>query len=288
MRVPVKVLCVFMLLLHKSFQQEVFNDEATLNLPANYKIGWMKTLDDSKLISHITIPGTHDTMALHGGPAAECQSWSLEDQLKAGIRYLDLRVNGNDLKLVHGVISQHTTFSDAIDTIKSFLSQHKTEAVLVRVKHQSNGPFPANVLNELKNDPDCWVSDKIPRIREVRGKIVFVQKNNFKLGIVLLETDEKDDYKVSHVKIKEAEITDHLNEALKDCKADIAVLSYSSGTGWPLLRLENTPKRVAKEINPWLYNHLQDLSEQNPKVCFGILAMDFPGFDLIQLLISFD
>lgn len=82
----------------------------------------MKTLDDNKFISDIAIPGTHDSLALHGGPAAKCQAWSLVDQLKAGIRYFDLRVSGDDLKVVHGPISQHTTFSDAFNTIKEFLS----------------------------------------------------------------------------------------------------------------------------------------------------------------------
>ncbi|XDV40860.1 hypothetical protein PO909_009859, partial [Leuciscus waleckii] len=89
-----KILCILMLLLHKSCQQEVFNDGKTLNAPANYKIGWMETLDNETLISTLTIPGSHDAMALYGGPLAKCQAWSLEDQLKAGIRYFDLRVSG--------------------------------------------------------------------------------------------------------------------------------------------------------------------------------------------------
>lgn len=55
----------------------MFNDKQTLNLPENYAIDWMKTLDDNKFISDIAIPGTHESLALHGGPAAECQAWSL-------------------------------------------------------------------------------------------------------------------------------------------------------------------------------------------------------------------
>ncbi|NP_001099170.1 uncharacterized protein LOC100126020 precursor [Danio rerio] len=282
MGVPVKIL--FLLLLHNSVQG-VFTDEATLDLPKNYVIGWMETLNDDKLISEVTVPGTHDTMALHAGAVAECPPWLLENQLNAGIRYLELRVKGRNLKLVHGVFSQHTTFSDVVDTIKSFLSHYKTEVVLVQVKHESKGPFPDDIANELKNDSDCWVSDKIPLIKGVRGKIVFVQKNSFKLGIPLLETDEKDDNKVGDVRVTEAKDTEHLNEDLKDCKADIVVLNYSSGPGWPLLRLDKAPRSLSKEENFWLYT---SLSPPNSNPCFGIIAMDCPSFDLIQRIIGFN
>ncbi|KAL1258706.1 hypothetical protein QQF64_009283 [Cirrhinus molitorella] len=84
----------------------------------------MESLDDEKLMSDITIPGTH------GGPSVECQSWSLEDQLKAGIRYFDLTVSGDKLKVVYGLFSQHTTFFEVFNIIKDFLSKFQTETVL--------------------------------------------------------------------------------------------------------------------------------------------------------------
>ncbi|XP_077077790.1 1-phosphatidylinositol phosphodiesterase-like [Siphateles boraxobius] len=284
MGVPGKILCILMLLLHKSSQLELFNDKETLNLPLNYVIGWMGTLDDEKLVTELTIPGTHDSLALHGGPAAECQAWSLENQLKAGIRYFDLRVSGDDLKVVHGPISQHTTFYEVLNGINNFLSIYPTETVLVRVKHSN--VFPDHVISELEQNTNSWVNVKtIPKIKEVRGKIVFIQKKSFHLGLPLHETDEKGDYKVGRTDEKKKKIIEHLNEALEACKHKTAVLIYSSGTGWPLGNLVKTPKYVAKKINPWLYNYLL---QQNIKGCFGIIAMDFPGFDLIQKVINFN
>uniref|UniRef100_A0A8C0Y7N0 Phosphatidylinositol-specific phospholipase C X domain-containing protein n=1 Tax=Cyprinus carpio carpio TaxID=630221 RepID=A0A8C0Y7N0_CYPCA len=226
----IKYINLQMYLLHKSSQQQVFNDEQTLNLPENYAIDWMKTLDDNKFISDIAIPGTHDSLALHGGPAAKCQAWSLVNQLKAGICYFDLRVSGDDLKVVHGPISQHTTFSD----------------------------------------------------------VVFVQKNSFHLGVPLHETDQHGDYKVGNVEKKKDKITDHLKEAIEACKTNHVVLNYSSGTGFPYLRVDKSPKSLAKEINLWLYNHLKDTYEKKIESCFGVIAMDFPGFDLIQMVINFN
>ncbi|XP_059364806.1 1-phosphatidylinositol phosphodiesterase-like [Carassius carassius] len=286
MRVPGKILCILMLLLHKSSQQQVFNDAETLYLPNNYDIGWMRTLDDNKLISDITIPGTHDSLALHGGPAAECQAWLLEDQLNAGIRYFDLRVSGDELKVVHGPISQHTTFFEAFNTIKEFLSRFQTETVLVRLKHSSK--FPDQVISQLENDSKSWVRNDIPRIGDVRGNVVFVQKNSFHLGISLHETDKPGDYKVGNVGKKKDKIISHLNEAVETCRTGYVVLNYSSGTGFPFLRVDNSPKHLAKEINPWLYNNLKGAYEEKKKFCFGVIAMDFPGFDLIQMVINFN
>ncbi|XP_051720774.1 1-phosphatidylinositol phosphodiesterase-like [Ctenopharyngodon idella] len=279
-----------MLLLHSSQQKQVFNDEDTLNLPANYAVGWMKTLDDEKLISTMTIPGTHDSMALHGGPLAKCQAWSPENQLKAGIRYFDLRVSGLGLIIMHGPICQFITLSSVLKKIRAFLDDFSKEIVLVRVKpvFPMKGKVPKLVENMIKNATDIWVKPSVPRIGEVRGKIVFVQKDSFKLGIILSETDQKGDYIVTDVKVKEEKIKKHLEEAAEQCSKGTGLsLSYSSGTSLPK-SIKFLPNALAKEINPWLYDHLKEEFKKKPKPCFGIIAMDFPGFDLIQMVIKFN
>ncbi|XDV40859.1 hypothetical protein PO909_009858 [Leuciscus waleckii] len=159
-------------------------------------------------------------------------------------------------------MSQHTTFNNVLNEINNFLSIYQTETVLVRVKH--NDEIPNQVISQLKQNTKNWVDKKIPRMKEVRGKIVFIQKNTFRLGLPLHETD------------------------VKACKVNTAVLNYSSGTGWPVGQPLKTPKNVAKKINPWLYNNLEGAFKQNFNGCFGIIAMDFPGFDLIQMVINFN
>ncbi|ROL41446.1 hypothetical protein DPX16_6844 [Anabarilius grahami] len=251
----------------------------------------MKTLDDEKLISTLTIPGTHESLALHGGLLAECQSWSLENQLKAGIRYFDLRVSGKNLKIKHGPIDQKTTFPDALETIQKFVSKYKTETVLVRVKpvDPELSKVPSLVENKIRNAKDIWVKPSVPKIGEVRGKIVFVQKNTFKLGIILSETDKKGDYIVTNVNVKEEKIKKHLEEAADQCRTGSLSLSYSSGTSLgTFISFNFLPKKLAKQINPWLYDHLEKELKKKPKPCFGIIAMDFPGFDLIQQVIKFN
>ncbi|MCJ8745459.1 hypothetical protein PDJAM_G00130290 [Pangasius djambal] len=292
-----KILCVSLLILLLPAKMEshspAFNDKEQLVLPESYNIGWMMELDGGTLLSDITIPGTHDTMALYGGPAAECQAWNLEDQLKAGIRYLDLRVYAfeNTLYLMHGIVYEHSTFTKALETLKAFLSEFPSETVLVRVKPDLFDKSEVQELVEklIEGDSIVWVKSTIPRLDEVRGKIVFVQEDSFMLGVPLLETDTKGDYKVVHVNDKEKEIVQHLNLAMNECGGNSIILTYSSGTGIGTFEgMFLTPKRVAEKIDPWLYDYLQMMLAEGFTPCIGIIAMDFPSFDLIQTVIKFN
>jgi len=252
----------------------------------------METLDDNKLISILTIPGTHDALALHGTALAECQAWSLENQLKAGIRYFDLRVSGYKLNIMHGLIPQSTSLPEVLNTVKTFLNQFRTEVVLLRVKpiFPMKRKVQSLVQNLIQNDKDIWVKESVPKIGEVRGKIVFVQKRIFKLGIKLFETDEKGDYKVTNIKDKKKKIVKNLEKATDQCKTGSALsMSYSSGTSLGTYKgFCFLPNNVAEAINPWLYGHLKTESEKKPKPCFGIIAMDFPDFDLVEMVIKFN
>ncbi|XP_030639039.1 uncharacterized protein LOC115819677 [Chanos chanos] len=270
---------------------QTFNDKDTLNLPESYQNDWMSLLDDNKFISDITIPGTHDTMALHGGPAAECQAWKLEDQLKAGIRYLDLRVFAfeGELYTMHGVMYEHSTLNRVLDTVTQFLSEFRSETVLVRIKPDlfNKDEVQEMVEQVIKGYDNVWVDSAIPTVGQVRGMIVFVQKSSFQLGIPEKETDTKGDYEVIHISHKEEETAQHLKQAVTECGRDFVVLTYSSGTGIGTFEgMFLTPKKVAEKMDPWLYDYLKNLSAGESGQCFGIIAMDFPGLDLIQMVIS--
>ncbi|XP_045900068.1 1-phosphatidylinositol phosphodiesterase-like [Micropterus dolomieu] len=264
-----------------------FNDNGNLILPGSYNIPWMSGIEDFRALSLLTIPGTHDSMALYGGPELECQSLSLKDQLRAGIRFLDLKVFGlgNTLYVMHGVMYQHSTLKDVIDTVQAFLSEFKTEAVLIRVQPES---FEKTTVNEMVqsligNDQRFWVSSAMPTMGQIRGKIVFLQMNTFTLGIPLIDTNGKGNTKVTNVNDKDNKIIKQLNQATLACGGDNAVVTYTSGTGfgtfWGMFL---TPKRVAEKVNPWLNQYLRQFYPNQPRPCFGIIAMNFPGIDLIQ------
>ena len=68
-------------------------------LPNRQLPTWMAALPNKMKISRLSIPGTHDSgthFSIPGKMQAEfsskCQSWSIYNQLMAGIRFLDMRV----------------------------------------------------------------------------------------------------------------------------------------------------------------------------------------------------
>ncbi|XP_047454949.1 1-phosphatidylinositol phosphodiesterase-like [Mugil cephalus] len=268
-----------------------FNDNDDVVMPASYNIPWMADVQDFRTLSLVTIPGTHDTMALYGGPELECQSMTLMNQLRAGIRFLDLKVFGlgNTLYVMHGVIYQHSTLKDVVDTVRAFLAEFKSEAVLIRVQPES---FEKSTVNEMVQsliggDQNVWVNSGMPNMGQVRGKIVFVQRSTFTLGIPFIDTNLSGNNEVSNIQNKDNSIIKQLNRATEACGGDNAVVTFTSGTGfgtfWGMFL---TPKRVAERVNPWLNQYLRQFFPNQPRPCFGVIAMDFPGFDLIQTVIS--
>uniref|UniRef100_A0A8C9YQU9 Phosphatidylinositol-specific phospholipase C X domain-containing protein n=1 Tax=Sander lucioperca TaxID=283035 RepID=A0A8C9YQU9_SANLU len=243
-----------------------FNDNGNLILPGSYNISWMAGIENFRTLSLITFPGAHDSMALYGGPEAECQALFLKDQLRAGIRFLDLKVFGlgDTLYVMHGVMYQHSTLKDVLATVRAFLTEFQTEAVLIRIQPES---FEKNTVNQMVQ--------------------TFLQKSTFTLGIPLIDTDGKGQTEVSNVKDKDNRIIKQLNQATEACGGDNAVLTYTSGTGFSTFwGMFLTPKRVAEKVNPWLNQYLRQFYPNQPRPCFGIIAMDFPGIDLIQTVIN--
>ncbi|KAG7251521.1 hypothetical protein CRUP_032686 [Coryphaenoides rupestris] len=132
-----------------------------------------------------------------------------------------------------------------------------------------------------------WVSSGMPTMREVRGKVVVVQKNSFTLGVPLQVEGGGGDGHVSDIQEKDKSLAKILEKAVVLCGGDNIILSHSSGSGigtfWGMFL---TPKRVAERVNPWLNHFLGQYIPDNPRPCFVVIAMDFPGFNLIQTIIN--
>ncbi|OOV58817.1 phosphatidylinositol-specific phospholipase C domain-containing protein, partial [Clostridium botulinum] len=117
---------------------------------------WMAKLNDNTPLSSLSIPGTHDTMSLGwGGVIAQTQSKSLKNQLLSGIRYLDIRLGAypNDPDLLysyHGFIYLHSTFTNILEIVTSFLKSNPSETILMRIK-QEHTTKPDNVFLSLLN-----------------------------------------------------------------------------------------------------------------------------------------
>ena len=59
---------------------------------------WISRLNPNTPVSMLSIPGTHDSATYNPNSmrqfalSSQCQTWTIGQQLRAGIRYLDLRV----------------------------------------------------------------------------------------------------------------------------------------------------------------------------------------------------
>lgn len=165
---------------------------------------WMASIPDDQPLSELTMPGTHNSMALYGGVYAECQTWSLPLQLLAGIRFLDIHVRyvkGN-LTIHHGVSYQQAHFGHVLEAVADFLHKYPTETVLMRVKEEfseTNNIYGA-VVDYIHRHAQwnlLWHSRLVPTMAEARGKLIILQDfAGPDLGMRYGSLDIADDWKV--------------------------------------------------------------------------------------------
>ncbi|XP_054462549.1 1-phosphatidylinositol phosphodiesterase-like [Anoplopoma fimbria] len=104
-----------------------FNDNSILDRKF-YNLNWMKDIPENTPVSAIAIPGTHESLSLHGGPLVKCQIWTLEDQLNVGIRYFDVHAgiwlpNQKHIYVQdrHWMFWQHIRLDEVLPIILDFL-----------------------------------------------------------------------------------------------------------------------------------------------------------------------
>ena len=79
---------------------------------------WMREVDGSKLVSELTIPGSHDSATgestvINTTHLLKTQSLTISEQLEQGVRFLDIRAKlfCNDYILVHGKLLLELIFT---------------------------------------------------------------------------------------------------------------------------------------------------------------------------------
>lgn len=173
---------------------------------------WMRHIDGNEYISNINLPGTHNSGARFVTnlfkPFARCQFSSVGDQLRNGIRYLDLRLAhrpsfSEPFHICHGVANCYATepgfrsdrdsylyLSHILDSVYSFLKDNPSETVMVCIQEQqtssSRSPDFENALfdeyiakagnNPSTGRPYWYTQNSVPRLDEVRGKVVLLRR----------------------------------------------------------------------------------------------------------------
>ena len=109
---------------------------------------WMAGLSDATSLAALSIPGTHETMSIHGGALTQTQedfgdsAGTLAAQLTAGIRMIDIRARvntGDTFTIHHGATYQNANFDDVLDKLAAFLGAHPGETVVMRLKQECTG-----------------------------------------------------------------------------------------------------------------------------------------------------
>lgn len=162
-------------------------------------LSWMTTIPDTMLLSHLTLPGTHETCSReYGGNMTICQTRSLREQLDAGVRFLDIRCRHyqNSFPIHHGRVFLHLQFApDVRDVCLDFLAAHPSECLVMSIKEEydpegNTQTFEQTFLSYLDGNRDRWhLADTVPALGDVRGKIVLFRRFEAKttpLGIQAL------------------------------------------------------------------------------------------------------
>ena len=259
-------------------------------------IEWMNYIRDSIDIRELSIPGTHDSCASDMlNPSIilwfvndlyKCQSWSIEEQLFAGIRYFDLRPAGNGI-IYHGFGKTRYSMKSVFKIFHNFLNEHQSEGLIVRIqfsfkKYGDNleKSKEKEIFQVLENYNDILYTDNdFPTVRKLRKKILVILD---KLEYRSLLTWENKDL----IKIQDYYSLYGIKKLTLDKKSKLVkkymynndqsklIINHCSGVGRGIL---STIGYVAYTVNKIPYKEIGFR---------GILIFDFPGEDLINHVIN--
>ena len=267
----------------------------------------MGSLDGRKSLSRLSIPGTHNSGALHEPfcGTSKCQDLTISVQLAIGVRYLDIRCRhiDNAFAIYHGPISQHLTFAGVVTTCIDFLADNPTECVVMSVNEESvpsrnTRTFDETFASYVAEHPERWELGTItPTLDEAKGKIVLLRRfpaDSYARGIdasrwpvnatFTIDSRAKlsvqDQYIVPDNLAKLATIRSLYDEATS-ANDEILYLNYTSGYRRGLLGFPNI-RLVSDFINP----AVSQVFNESAHGRFGVTVMDFADKATCALIIA--
>ncbi|WP_278009915.1 phosphatidylinositol-specific phospholipase C domain-containing protein [Flavobacterium gyeonganense] len=148
---------------------------------SDFSKNWMSYLDGNKKLTELTIPGTHDTCTYYVGGLYQCQTMNFETQFKSGVRFWDIRLKVKKGKIYayHGDKYLDITFDNILTTSSILLQQFPSECIVMSISHeqnQDNVELYEKLWPIIENLNYWYKEDRIPKISEVRGKIVLIRR----------------------------------------------------------------------------------------------------------------
>jgi len=260
---------------------------------------WMGAVSGKKRVSELSIPGTHDSGALHEPfpGSTKCQTLGIAQQLAIGVRFLDIRCRSvhNAFAIYHGPVDQQLTFDSVLADCLGFLKAHGTETIIMSVKKEGEDDQSTKSFEELfdayaaQAPEKWWLKATIPTLEEARGKIILLQRfqaAKLPKGIGAAPEDWKDNqgfhirgaaeiqvqdkYKLAEQQDKWPEVLAMLQTAASG-KPDTLYLNFTSGyRPRPILGIPDI-REISNVVNPAVSHYF----EQTGPGRYGIIIMDF-------------
>lgn len=265
---------------------------------------WMSAVNDTVRVCKMSIPGTHDALTGCGFTDEKfvddytTQVATLDEQLEGGLRYFDVRLILNEstdkiiLQASHRTATINLTFTDVLDKMKSFLTNHPSEFVIVKIQYDG-GEMTENTmikwsetLKSVINDEaykSCFADFRPDlRICDVRGRILLLSRTSYGepvCGALTNWTDEGGDEHVHFDSLAERTLvlapTPNAAVAFQGgdhpLSAKLYVQDYYNTIGSRInekLRaveaMYHTSLNVSSDENVWIINHLSGFS--SPKM----------------------
>ncbi len=137
----------------------------------------MTALSDDLYLYELSIPGTHDsgTGEFVSAGMSKCQNYNIMQQLNDGIRYFDIRVD-EEMDIRHGITDCDIDFKDVWNDFTLFLKEHPGETIIMQLNSHTDDDEIAESLAEYFKPENIWTGNSIPRLGEVRGKVVLFRR----------------------------------------------------------------------------------------------------------------
>ena len=260
-------------------------------------IDWMKNLKDNIDIRELAIPGTHDSCTskfvnskLYINIGYRCQSWTIEEQLIAGIRYFDLRPAGSGV-IYHVIGKTNYSINSIFEIFNNFLNEHPSEGLIVRIQFQNktygdnyeiieeNSP-KKEIYKALEDYKDIiYWDNSVPNVGKLRKKIFAILEYVEYKNLLIWDNNDlmelQDYFRLKGVKKFELEKKKNLvKKYLFNTNKNKLIINHCSAVG---RRIYTLNKDVACIINKVPYKE---------KSFRGILIFDFPGEELINHVIN--
>lgn len=263
-------------------------------------VNWMSKVNDDVNIIDLSIPGTHDSGALHSiaDVAGKCQDMSISSQLKIGVRFFDLRLQlvNNEFKIVHSFVDQDLKFQTVVEDLYSFIKKYDSEFLIISIKEESSSvnstlSFEEALIKELKIYEDVFMINDTTLPKKVgmaRSKIYILSRFYGEIGIpayygwmddTSFELNDlyiQDNYNISDIDEKKNDILNTIAYARNN--QNKLVINFTScylDSGFPPLYAGTT----ALSINPWLKD---EITKSNEKL--GIILVDFIDEELSKAI----